>query len=228
MPDVLIADVDIPEHPNMPVATEIILGFASLVFCFFIWRNFGMAWGAIATLAFFGFVKIMLFFREQKKKNIRERMFSEAPERIREFISNKSGWKIRLYRSPNGFRAIVMHRLFSVDDPETEEFFSFIGTDPIYVTMCKRQKCFRARVSPKPWRIGMSRRLKRKHGLWATEQGDIEYRKAWVEEYESMSEGYSACRIVEDMGDGKTDAEIMSRVEVHDMISGALSQRPIA
>ena len=37
---------------------------------------------------------------------------------------------------------------------------SAIGADPIYVQMCLRQHCFRARVSSKPWRIGIGQHLR--------------------------------------------------------------------
>ena len=43
-----------------------------------------------------------------------------------------------------------MHDVFNPNDPVVQEFFDMLETDPQYVWMCKRQNCFRARVSPKP------------------------------------------------------------------------------
>lgn len=50
---------------------------------------------------------------------------------------------------------MVLHRTFDPLDAAVSKCFQALGADPTYVRMCRNQRCFRARVSPKPWRIGI-------------------------------------------------------------------------
>ena len=38
--------------------------------------------------------------------------------------------------------------------------FDALGVDPLYALMCYNQKCFCARVSPKPWRVGIDQHIR--------------------------------------------------------------------
>jgi hypothetical protein len=60
----------------------------------------------------------------------------------------------RVYRTFGGCRVICSSRPF----PWKQEgwlalkFMRFIGTDRLYMQLCEKQKCYRARLTPKPWR----------------------------------------------------------------------------
>ena len=63
------------------------------------------------------------------------------------------GWNdqsYRVYRTHSGCRIICTSQAYSVWD--ALPFLRFIGSDPLYIHLCRRQKCFRARLTPKPWR----------------------------------------------------------------------------
>ena len=53
--------------------------------------------------------------------------------------------------------------------------------DRLYVSLCASQQCYRARLTPKPWRIGMRRY-----------SGDA----SWVGDYDSRRRDYAVCRLV--------------------------------
>ena len=78
-----------------------------------------------------------------------------ARRRIAEFLKAHPEWHLRLYRTPAGLRVLAVHELFEPTSTAVQEFFQTLGVDPIFARMCLRQQCFRARVSPKPWRIGI-------------------------------------------------------------------------
>lgn len=96
------------------------------------------------------------------------------------------------------------------------EFMSFVGVDPLYECMCRLQKCFRARVSPKPWRAHMPEHF-RAGGTWpVTDPAKLAARAAWVRKYEDLTRGYAACRFAEVVGDGAADPQIAAIQALHD------------
>lgn len=60
---------------------------------------------------------------------------------------------IRVYRTSAGFRLIVQGKGFTPGSPETRKLMRRFGADYLYATLCDAQKCFRARLTPKPYRI---------------------------------------------------------------------------
>ncbi|HET7867922.1 MAG TPA: hypothetical protein VFL86_26250, partial [Burkholderiaceae bacterium] len=83
-----------------------------------------------------------------------------AQERVRRFCAAHPEWHLRVYRTPAGLRLLAMHRTFDPADAAVAECFRAVGADPVYVRMCLNQRCFRARVSPKPWRIGIGTHIR--------------------------------------------------------------------
>lgn len=57
----------------------------------------------------------------------------------------------RVYRTHSGFRVICTSRVFD-DLWFGERVLRFLRADPRYIDLCQRQKCYRARLTPKPWR----------------------------------------------------------------------------
>ena len=67
-----------------------------------------------------------------------------------------SAWA--LYQTPGGYRVMALHRRFDPSSQETAAIMDGFMADRLYALMCRKQHCFRARVSPKPWRMeGMDR-----------------------------------------------------------------------
>ena len=122
-------------------------------------------------------------------------------EYIEDFSAKHPDWNLRVYRTPAGLRIMVLHDVFQPNSPLVEEFFDSILCDLQYVWMCKRQECFRARVSPKPWRI-LSSNVEQKlaQGVWPVDDGLMAERKRWVSQYEEASEGYASCRFERHIG----------------------------
>lgn len=58
-----------------------------------------------------------------------------------------------VYRTSAGFRLIVQGKGFTPGSPETRKLMRRFGADYLYATLCDAQKCFRARLTPKPYRI---------------------------------------------------------------------------
>ena len=151
-----------------------------------------------------------------------------AARRIEGFIRGHQDWRLRVYQTPAGLRVLVTHRTFSAEDPAVAGFFHALGTDPVYVTMCQRQKCFRARVSPKPWRIGIAAHLRPRPGIWPVRPEALPARRAWVDAYHAKAAAFASCRFERELGNGGMDANVRRVMELHDQLCRAESGLPIA
>jgi hypothetical protein len=123
---------------------------------------------------------------------------------------------------------MVTHRRFAPRDPEVRACFDALGVDPLYARMCFRQDCFRARVSPKPWRMGMPRLHPPYSAVWRPEHAALPGRAMWIGQYESESRDYAACRYLETLGNGEEDPAIVPLRVLHDDLCRAERELPIA
>ncbi len=147
---------------------------------------------------------------------------------IRAFVERHPGWIARIYETPAGFRVIAGHRLFDPLDPQVTEAFRAWHTDLMYQDMCQRQRCFRARLTAKPWRIGIEAHLKPRPGVWPVHPDRLEMRQRWTAAYDERCRQYAACRFLQQIGAGRIDPAVQDVIDLHDELSGAISGRPIA
>ena len=94
--------------------------------------------------------------------------------------------------------------------------------------MCTNQHCFRARVSPKPWRIGIETHLKPRPGVWPIKPDRMPDRVRWVDEYERKAKAYAACRYIGAKGNGVVDPAVEKVRALHDELCRAHSELPLA
>src|SRR5258706_13968776 len=92
--------------------------------------------------------------------------------------------------------------------------------DSLYVAICKKQNCFRARLTPKPYRIKMQAYKVK----YPSEDDDIEFQN-WLAAYERESQNFSVCKFVEQTGSSQSLTDI---VRLHDEITGAYINRSLA
>ena len=152
---------------------------------------------------------------------------ARANERIEAFMAIHPDWSLRQYRTPAGFRLLAMHRAFDAREPEVEACFNALQTDPLYALMCVRQHCFRARVSPKPWRIGVSQHLRPRPGVWPIKPERVPDRQRWVADYERLSMGFASCSYMRSLGGGAIDPDIEQVRVLHDGLSQAERVLPL-
>jgi hypothetical protein len=157
-----------------------------------------------------------------------ERRVARARARVAAWVAGHPGWAVRLYRTPSGLRVMATHQRFSPADPNVRAFFQAIRVDKVYARMCTNQQCFRARLTPKPWRIGIAAHVKPRPGVWPVAPDRRHARDAWVARYEAASRGYAACRFVESIGTGTVRIDIEAVRRLHDDESRALQDLPIA
>ena len=226
-PNVLFADIDFETQPRDSVSCFLTLVFmigAALAS----WKLGSLIWflplgvGAIAlgvSLAY-GFQKL-----HHKLNGGVEKL---ANTRIDSFINANPDWRLRVYRTPAGFRVMVTHRTFAPDAPEVTQLFQSLKVDPVYVKMCQRQKCFRARVSPKPWRIGIESHMRPRSGRWPVKPEIAPVRRSWIDAYEQKALEFSSCRFEREIGRGTMNREVDKVLILHDELARALTALPCA
>lgn len=223
-PDVLFADVDFEEvqSPRSSYAMYFGIVIAAAVIGI-VFRSKLMGILAFVALLYFG-PRLFSAASLRLSGSPQER----TGNRLQDFLRNHPAWRIRVYRTPSGRRLLAMHQTYDPSAPEVSEFFKAVGADRLYVRMCLNQHCFRARVSGKPWRMGISEHMRPRPGVWPVQPERLDARRRWIEQYEAKAAGFAACAFVEEMGDGPIHEKARTVQALHDEMCRAGSALPLA
>ena len=156
---------------------------------------------------------IALMFSPSKKRARLKARRQRTIDRLKGWFEGNPGRSFRLYETAAGARLLFTDRLYDPASADVAGLFGELGSDKLYRRLTVKQECFRARLTPKPWRCGCKRPPNRYP--WETSKAEEKYR-AWQRDYESESEGYGICRLVEVLGDACGDETISGIVSLHD------------
>lgn len=229
-PDVLFADIDFDSQPGP--RTFWIVGLVLMVVVAMI-PKFGFGSGLLTAFSF-GVAAALLFGHALSRRLHAARLARQggaerlAIERVRAFAAAHPQWRLRLYRTPAGLRLLALHRRFDPREPEVEATFKALGADTTYALMCRNQNCFRARVSPKPWRLGLQPLRAPYSAVWSPEHAQLPARRAWISEYQQAAAGFASCRYLETLGEGLIDPAAQSVQKLHDRLCQAERDLPLA
>lgn len=182
---------------------------------------------------------------EENKKKEKER-YEAVVSKIENFV-RKGGdgfdnLGLLIYRTFAGFRVIVSSRPLQPRGEDTHKIFDALGTDPLYQNLCRTQNSFRARLTPKSWRMGshiidkltpypLMRRRVTKSMLekWTNEDGErLRHYDEWVKAYEALHKSYSTCHFVKQVGNYKIDPSLKGIIDFHDEMTGAFKKLDLA
>ncbi len=127
---------------------------------------------------------------------------------------------IRLYETRAGVRAIVLGAPVAAASRDAQRVFETLHADRLYASLCRKQQCYRARVTPKPYRVHCG-------GMRVTIPRDAEQQKAldaWIPRYEAACRGHATCRFIRQIG----RAPSTRIVDLHDEMTAAHSDLPLA
>jgi hypothetical protein len=140
-------------------------------------------------------------------------------------VAERHRLSARVYRTAGGYRLLITDRRFHAKTTEAEALLNEFGADTLYVRLCRLQESFRARLSPKPWRLGM--RQPPVEFPFETSADQAQYRD-WEREYESQAVGYATCAYVSSCGAGNVLPEFDALIRFHDEKTKASSGLPLA
>lgn len=143
---------------------------------------------------------------------------AEALQALFDLVAQRPELRFRVYSTKAGLRYLCTSRLFDPLSAESRDILLRLKADTRYAQLCRVQKCYRARVSPKPWRClskpersGFFRRLF--NGV-----GDV-----------IAPESFATCRYLESVGDNpEMPPEVSLVLQKHDTACEVTSTKPLA
>lgn len=150
---------------------------------------------------------------------------ADALARVDEWAKRQPFLSLRVYRTFAGLRCLVTSDLFDPAAPNTLAIFNALKADSLYILLCRAQECFRARLTPKPWRCGLANPPAR--WPWPNAKMEMQYR-AWEQTYTQTSTQYAVCQLVKEIGRGEVHPALDPLVRLHDELTGVEGKRPLA
>jgi len=159
--------------------------------------------------------------REQRKAAARDLTL----ESVRHWSQHHASHAFRLYRTCAGLRLLFVDKLYEPKSEDTRRILAELGSDPLYCTLTLKQECFRARLTPKPWRCG-SKKPPNQYP-WQDSHAEQSYRD-WERRYEEAAETYRVCDLVETCGTPAPNDEITTVLALHDELACDHADRELA
>lgn len=157
----------------------------------------------------------------QKPATMEARRIAE----VEKFADRHRDLALRVYRTFAGLRCLVTNQTFDPLRSETKELMKELGCDPLYIKLCRHQECFRARLTPKPWRCRMEKPPVRYPFASANHENRF---REWEQKYKQTASHYSVCRLVAHFGDSRIHPEIEPILSLHDKFCCPASELPLA
>lgn len=156
---------------------------------------------------------------------------------LAEFLRTHHEWAVRIYKTAGGYRGLVTHATFDPADRTVQDDMAAWACDPMYRQLCRKQRSFRARLTPKGSRLGLwkdggfpSRFRFRYPTAPPGEKNEADALFARGEaEYESRRAGFRTCAYLGTMGLGGIHPDVMPVLAYHDREAGVdQTDRPLA
>lgn len=140
-------------------------------------------------------------------------------------LADEKSEGFRIYQTAAGFRILATAHEFEPCSASAQRLMETVGADAAFVKLCRIQKSFRARLTPKPWRCGS----RRPPNLFPRVSVDEQRRFAnWLTQYERACRHHATCRYLGHIGLQRTDQRIAPVIEFHDRETRALKSLPLA
>lgn len=136
----------------------------------------------------------------------------ERREALRRALAQFAPVSFALYDTAAGFRALALNRTYRPDSADVASLMKAVGADPQFAALCKRQGSFRARLTPKPWRI----KAPLPPGDYPRDASTAQFFTRWLEDYQRRSTGFATCRFIATIGDARPLPELAPLIALHD------------
>jgi hypothetical protein len=138
----------------------------------------------------------------------------EALDKLEAWVGSGGGRAARAYRTRSGLRYLIPSPMMRPDTDQTRAIMDQLGADKLYVTLCKHQQSFRARLTPKPWRLPPS-------------VPSPDYRAGGAPS-EAWRSSHAVCELLGEFGRAEESASTTELVAVHDAWTNVGSGLPLA
>jgi hypothetical protein len=144
---------------------------------------------------------------------------------LRSVLECEDAYGFRIYRTAGGFRILATTHEFEPESEPVDRLMNSAGADRDFVALCRRQRNFRARLTPKPWRCG----LRRPPNLFPRKSAKAEDRFTnWLLRYDRACVSRATCEYLGHVGPRDVHPQVGPIIEFHDRATNALSSLPLA
>lgn len=138
---------------------------------------------------------------------------ADSLQRVQAWAASRPELSMRVYRTAAGLRLLFTHQLYDPTGADVQDMLAGLGSDPLYARLCREQQCFRARLTPKPWRIGLTQTPPRYPQLAPKDQAAL---AAWLNRYQHHSQQYGVCRLLAELGRQDVEPTAAAIIALHD------------
>lgn len=159
----------------------------------------------------YGFLDL---FRSRSLEKRKERILKQVEARAQEAALQNA--TLRAYETHKGIRLLLQGLSLDPRTPACRQLLRSFHADGLYTDLCRKQGCYRARLTPKPYRMH-SPTIRLTYPR--PPELEVQYQH-WLPEYEGRSEAFATCRHRFTWGSHPIDAV----VELHDALTRAHCQ----
>ena len=140
----------------------------------------------------------------------RGRVHAELLTSIRDFGARHPELGVRAYRTRNGFRLLVSGADAHPASERARALMTEVRSDRLYMLLCRVHDTYRARLTPKPWRVDVA-----PFASLPTRTATDAAHQDWVRRYRDASAQVAVCRLLEVTGPAPS-AEEQRIIDLHD------------
>ncbi len=167
---------------------------------------------------------VLLAFSSRRRQERLTALHDAALKQIESWARANPSKSFRLYRTHSGFRILLTDGLYDPEGEETKVILNGLNADRLYRSLTQRQKCFRARLTPKPWRCKLPKPPST--FPWEDQNKEGAYRR-WEKNYQEGIQAFSTCRLEKEFGQPAGIPEVARIIDYHDAL-GVNDAKPLA
>lgn len=137
-------------------------------------------------------------------------------DQVYTFSSRHPEHSLTLYETHSGLRVFITSDEYAPQSEAAGTILERLQSDKLYQKLCLSQKCYRARLTPKPWRCGMNRPPHSFPRETPEQQGAF---GRWLLEYTRKSRGHTVCKRIAALGPEKMTDTAKKILTAHDAIA---------
>lgn len=141
-----------------------------------------------------------------------------GPDAVQRALGRVEAWcesnraRMRAYRTARGLRLLRLDALVDPTSDVCQGMFTALGADPRYAELCRVQKSFRARLTPKPRRVDCPAAP----GSHPRGEVDRAAFRAWLEGYTRASAERAVCAVLGEHGSATALAPALAIAAYHE------------
>jgi hypothetical protein len=166
-------------------------------------------------------------FFGSKKESFSLDPYMPAIHGVETWAGRHPEYGIRIYATFAGLRCLILNTVFKPKSDHAAEIMRELKSDPLYLRLCIAQECFRARLTPKPWRCGLHQPAGPLRFPRENPQREEEYRR-WENQYDAVAAKYAVCSFVKQLGSRNIHPDVETVMAYHDRVTRPESNLPLA